>query len=61
MSLSAKREALARIHGRYQRAGCPHRTHILDKCLVGANHGNEFDKTLAAANLQFTGLEWLPP
>jgi hypothetical protein len=31
MSLSAKREALARIHGRYQRAGRPHRTRILDE------------------------------
>ena len=31
MSLSAKREALARIHGRYQRAGRPHKTKILDE------------------------------
>ena len=31
MSLSAKREALARLHGRYQRAGRPHKTRILDK------------------------------
>lgn len=31
MSLSAKREALARIHGRYQRAGRPHQTRILDE------------------------------
>ena len=31
MSLSAKREALARIHGRYQRAGRPHKTRILDE------------------------------
>src|SRR5580704_18734332 len=29
MSLSAKREALARIHGRYQRAGRPHKSRIL--------------------------------
>lgn len=29
MSLSAKREYLARIHGRYQRAGRPHKTRIL--------------------------------
>ena len=29
MSLSAKREALARIHGRYQRAGRPHKARIL--------------------------------
>ena len=31
MSLSAKREALARIHGRYQRAGRPHKQLILDE------------------------------
>ena len=31
MSLSAKREALARIHGRYERAGRPHKTPILDE------------------------------
>ena len=30
MSLSAKRESLARIHGRYQRAGRPHKSHILE-------------------------------
>jgi hypothetical protein len=31
MSLSAKRESLLRIHGRYQRAGRPHKTRILDE------------------------------
>jgi hypothetical protein len=31
MSLSSKRESLARIHGRYQRAGHPHKTRILDE------------------------------
>jgi hypothetical protein len=31
MSLSAKRESLARIHGRYQRAGRPHKKLILDE------------------------------
>src|ERR1700759_1662644 len=31
MSLSAKREALARIHGGYQRAGRRHKTLILDE------------------------------
>ena len=31
MSLSAKREALARIHGRYQRAGRPHKSRILEE------------------------------
>ena len=36
MSLSAKREALACIHGRYQRAGRPHKTRILDEfCATG--------------------------
>ncbi len=31
MSLPAKREALARIHGRYERAGRPHKTRILEE------------------------------
>src|SRR6266498_839362 len=31
MSLSAKRESLARLHGRYQRAGRPHKRRILDE------------------------------
>ena len=31
MSLSAKREALARMHGRYERAGRPHKSRILDE------------------------------
>jgi hypothetical protein len=31
MSLSAKRESLARLHGRYQRAGRPHKSKILDE------------------------------
>jgi hypothetical protein len=31
MSLSAKREALARIHGRYERAGRLHKKIILDE------------------------------
>lgn len=39
MSLSAKREALARIHGRYQRAGRPHKTRILDEfCAMCGYH-----------------------
>ena len=39
MSLSAKREALARIHGRYERAGRPHKTRILDEiCATGGYH-----------------------
>lgn len=31
MSLSAKRESVVRIHGRYQRAGRPHKTRILNE------------------------------
>ena len=31
MSLSAKREALARIHGRYGRAGRPHKLRIIEE------------------------------
>ncbi|HEX7859959.1 MAG TPA: hypothetical protein VF773_06525, partial [Verrucomicrobiae bacterium] len=31
MSLSAKRESLARIHGRYERAGRLHKRRILDE------------------------------
>lgn len=39
MSLSAKREALARIHGRYQRAGRPHKKLILDEfCVLCGYH-----------------------
>src|ERR1041385_7318463 len=39
MSLSAKREALARIHGRYQRAGRLHKTRILDEfCAICGYH-----------------------
>ena len=39
MSLSAKRESLARIHGRYQRAGRPHKTRILDEfCATSGYH-----------------------
>src|ERR1041385_1084972 len=39
MSLSAKREALSRIRGRYQRAGRPHKTRILDEfCAICGYH-----------------------
>ena len=39
MSLSAKRESLARIHGRYQRAGRLHKTRILDEfCAICGYH-----------------------
>ena len=39
MSLASKREYLARIHGRYQRAGRPHKSRILDEfCLNCGYH-----------------------
>ncbi len=39
MSLSAKRESLARIHGRYQRAGRPYKKLILDEfCATSGYH-----------------------
>src|SRR5271169_3448895 len=39
MSLSAKREYLAKIHGRYQRAGRPHKSRILEEfCLNCGYH-----------------------
>jgi len=39
MSLSAKREALARVHGRYQRAGRLHKQRILDEfCALCGYH-----------------------
>jgi hypothetical protein len=39
MSLSAKREYLAKIHGRYGRAGRAHKTRILDEfCLNCGYH-----------------------
>jgi len=39
MSLSAKRECLARIHGRYQRAGRPHKSRILSEfCALCGYH-----------------------
>ena len=38
MSLSAQREFLARIHGRYRRAGRPHKTRILDEFCATCNY-----------------------
>jgi hypothetical protein len=38
MSLSAKREYLAKIHGRYQRAGRPHKSRILDEFCVNCGY-----------------------
>jgi len=38
MSLSAKREYLAKIHGRYQRAGRPHKSRILEEFCVNCGY-----------------------
>jgi hypothetical protein len=38
MSLSSKREYLARIHGRYQRAGRPHKSRILDEFCLNCDY-----------------------
>ena len=38
LSLSSKREYLAKIHGRYQRAGRPHKTRILDEFCVNCGY-----------------------
>ena len=56
MSLSAKREALARIHGRYQRAGRPHKKLILDEfCALCGYHRK------AALRLLNRPLPTMPP
>ena len=47
MSLSAKREYLARIHGRYQRAGRPHKTRILHEfCATCGYHRKSAQRLL---------------
>ena len=38
MSLSSKRAYLARIHGRYQRAGRPHKSRILDEFCLNCDY-----------------------
>ena len=38
MSLPSKREYLAKIHGRYQRAGRPHKSRILDGFCLNCGH-----------------------
>jgi hypothetical protein len=53
MSLSSKREYLAKIHGRYQRAGRPHKSRILDEfCL---NCGYHRKAALRLLNRSLTG------
>jgi hypothetical protein len=41
MSLSSKREYLAKIHGRYQRAGRPHKSRILDEFCLNCGYHRE--------------------
>ena len=53
MSLTSKREYLAKIHGRYQRAGRPHKSRILDEfCL---NCGYHRKAALRLLNRPLTG------
>ena len=56
MSLTAKRESLARIHGRYQRAGRPHKTRILDEFCATCGYHRK-----AALRLLNRPLPTLPP
>jgi hypothetical protein len=42
ISLSSKRESLAHIHGRYQRAGRLHKSRILDAGLLRKNAGKSW-------------------
>ena len=56
MSLSAKRESLARIHGRYQRAGRPHKTRILDEFCATCGYHRK-----AALRLLNRPLRTVPP
>ena len=56
MSLSAKRESLARIHGRYQRAGRPHKRGILDEFCATCGYHRK-----SALRLLHGPLSTLPP
>jgi hypothetical protein len=56
MSLSAKRESLTRIHGRYQRAGRPHKTRILDEFCATCGYHRK-----AAVRLLNRSLPTAPP
>jgi hypothetical protein len=56
MSLSAKRESLTRIHGRYQRAGRPHNTRILDEFCATCGYHRK-----AAVRLLNRSLPTAPP
>jgi hypothetical protein len=56
MSLSSKREFLVRIHGRYQRAGRPHKTRILDEFCATCDYHRK-----AALRLLNRPLRTVPP
>ena len=56
MSLSAKREALARLHGRYSRAGRPHKTRILQEFCAACGYHRK-----AALRLRHRPLRTTPP
>jgi len=56
MSLSAKRESLARIHGRYQRAGRAHKSRILDEFCATCGYHRK-----AALRLLHQPLRTTPP
>ena len=56
MSLSAKRESLLRLHGRYQRAGRPHKTRMLDEFCATCGYHRK-----AALRLLNTPLPTAPP
>jgi hypothetical protein len=56
LSLSAKREALARIHGRYQRAGRPHKKIILDEFCATCGYHRKAAVRLLSRPLQTTSV-----
>jgi hypothetical protein len=55
MSLSAKREYLAKIHGRYQRAGRPHKSRILDEFCLNCGYHRKAALRLLLRPLRGTG------
>jgi transposase InsO family protein len=55
MSLSAKREYLAKIHGRYQRAGRAHKTRILDEFCLNCGYHRKVAVRLLGRPLGGTG------
>src|SRR5512135_2287132 len=57
MSLSAKRESLSRIHGRYQRAGRPHKTRILDEFCATCGYHRKAALRLLNRPLRTTSLK----